>query len=123
MPTERWKAGKHPYENCKYIQVRPKGTCVGPLKLYCPRLMPLIQMDIPKITPVGLSAKAVYRNDDECKITVPTQIPSQNFLTGIEPIKPFKLPNYIYGTDIEVEPLDDDMLRSRITLNIDLSVP
>ena len=107
MPTERWKAGKHPYENCKYIQVRPKG----------------IQMDIPKITPVGLSAKAVYRNDDECKITVPNQIPSQNFLTGIEPIKPFKLPNYIYGTDIEVEPLDDDMLRSRITLNIDLSVP
>lgn len=123
MATERWKAGKHPYEVCKYVQVRPKGTSAGPLKLYCPRLMPQIAMDIPKITPVGLSAKAVYRNDDECQITVPSQIPSQNFLTGIEPIKPFKLPEYIFGTDIEVEPLDEDMLRARITLNVDNSVP
>jgi len=121
MPTERWIAGK--YENCKYVQVRPKGTCVGPLKLYCPRLMPLIAMDIPKITPVGLSAKAVYRNASDCSITVPNQIPSQNFLTGMKPIKPFEMPNYIYGTDIEVEPLDEDTLKARIVLNVDNSVP
>lgn len=121
MATERWIAGK--YETCKYVQVRPKGTSVGPLKLYCPRLMPLIQMDIPKITPVGLSAKAVYRNAGDCGITVPSQIPSQNYLTGLKPIAPFKLPQYIFNTDIEVEPLDNDCLRARITLNVDNSVP
>ncbi|MCM1214100.1 MAG: hypothetical protein NC548_06220 [Lachnospiraceae bacterium] len=121
MPTERWIGGK--YEVCKYVQVRPKGTSIGPLKLYCPRLMPLITEDIPKITPVGLSAKAVYRNADDCQITVPSQIPSQNFLTGMKPIKPFELPEYIYDTVIEVEPLDDDMLKARIVLNVDNSVP
>lgn len=117
MP-EMWTAGK--YMTCHYVQSTPWGTSSGALLVHCPALMPMIGMGRPKVTPTPLN-KSIFRNASDCAIAVPSQISTQNYLTAMAPLSPFEEPHYDYGSVIEVEPLDQFMQRSRITLNVDNS--
>ena len=117
MP-QMWKAPK--YVNCKYVEGTPWGPSSGALRVFCPDLMPMISMSKPKVTPVPLK-RTIFINNDDCMITVPTRINTQNYITAQPVIGEFKQPHYDYGTEIQVESLDDFMQKCRVTLNVDNS--
>lgn len=77
-------------------------------------------MGRPKASPTPLN-KGIFRNAKDCAISIPSQISLQNYLTAKAPNSDFKDIHYDYGSSLEVEPLDGDMLRCRIVLNVDNS--
>ena len=118
MPTTWTSNGM---ETVKYVQKKPYGTCVGNLKVHCPRLMPNIEMDVPKYKTVALNKK-LFKNDDDCAITIPNQIKTQNFFTAEKPRSPgYNLQEYDFGAEMSLEPVDKFLLKGRLTVTIDNS--
>lgn len=116
---QTWGAGK--YETVIYVQSKPWGSSGGNLKVYCSRLMPKIAMGIPRTTPSSLD-KTIYRNASDCAITVPSSVSTQNYFTARKSVTgDFELPLYDFGSTLQVEPQDSDMLVNRIVPNIDNS--
>lgn len=92
-------------------------------KLYVPKIMPLIDMGIPKETTVQLSS-AIFINEKSCKPTVQSTIKSRNWLKGTRPANcSFRYQYKKHGIQIEVEVLHENLDNLRITNTIDQSSP
>ena len=105
----------------RYVQAKPYGTSLGNLKVHCPSLMPLIPMDTPKVTSVGLS-KVIFKNAPDCAITIPSQIKTQNYFTALKARSPgYAYMQYDFGAEMSCEPIDRFMQSARLTTTIDNS--
>ena len=97
-----------------YVEDSPYGTSSGDLRVYIPSLMPLINMGLPKITPVSLN-KTCYCNANECKPAVSAKINTQNYATADAPYGSYNRGCYYYGSEIAVISKTTDCLSCQLS--------
>lgn len=92
-------------------------------KVFIPKILPLIMLDIPKDTPESLSA-SVFINAKDCKPTVQPMIKTRNYVMVTRPAnRSFTYKYKTHGMELEVDVLHGNLDNLRISNNVDKSTP
>lgn len=92
-------------------------------KLFVPKIMPLMEMGLPKETPVQLS-DSLFINDKACKPSINSVIYQRNYLKATRPDNcSFAYELKFHTMKLEVEVLHVNLDNLRITNHIDNSIP
>ena len=92
-------------------------------KLYVPKIMPLIEMGLPKETNCQLSTTG-FINEKSCRPIIQSSIKERNYLLARRPANcSFVQPSKWHGMKIEVEVLNQNPDNLRITNHIDGTNP
>lgn len=92
-------------------------------KLYVPKIMPLIEMGLPKETGCQLSSTG-FVNEKSCRPVIQSSIKERNYILARRPANcSFVQPSKWHGMKIEVEVLNHNPDNLRITNHIDGTNP
>jgi hypothetical protein len=91
------------------------------LRLYIPKIIPLIPFDVPRQV-VATISKSFLLNADQCKPSIASTVRTQNYLT-VERYDNdnFKYPLLSHGAQLIVEVLNNNVDTLRVTNKIDQS--
>lgn len=94
----------------------------SPLKVYIPKLCPMISSGIPKDNPPSILSTSCYANASECKPIVSSKIKTKNYLEiEMMPNQKFKNDHFWQGDKMVVEIRNGNIYDMRITNKIDES--